>query len=663
MKKLTLLTAAAAFAFSSQAQLFSDDFESYSTGSYLGPQSTEWTTWSGNEGGAEDVQISSARALSGANSIYFAGGGSQDILLDLGQQYTSGVFTFTTNLFVASGSKAYFNLQGGAMAGQTWAMDCFIDDNGLNIQEAGAVSLSASAPMDTWFEMTIVANLSTGIWETIIDGQSVGKWINAVNAVSSINYYPIDGSYKFYVDDVSFDHQAYTPSNLNAAVAELNMNGVISGQTTTPSLTIKNVGNTAITSYDISFEYNGNTVTETVASTNLAVGNTETVTFPSVALLAGLSVGQAYINNVNGASDDLASDDSVNVVVNPIVPAAGKVVVGEEGTGTWCQWCPRGDVFMAQFAADFDGYWKGIAVHNNDPMVYAAYDQGLNLSGYPGAKVDRGTAVDPSQMYGDFVTRLQIAPKATFDLGANWDANTRTLAVSASTNFQETVSSGYRIAFILTEDNVTGTTAQYAQSNAYAGGGNGPMGGYENLPNPVPASQMVYNHVGRHIGPTFQGYNGAFQGGVTSGETKVVNYAFEIDASWNTDNMYVVTLLLAPNGRVDNAGYAKFSDIIANDYVEGEYAGMAEAPEVKAELNLYPNPATTAVNLAISMPTAADVNMTITDMSGKVLAERTYENLQGDVVLPYNTSSLAKGVYLVNMTTNGNTVVKRMIIE
>ena len=47
------------------SQTFSDDFESYSVGSYLGSSSTDWTTWSGAEGGAEDVQITDNNASSG----------------------------------------------------------------------------------------------------------------------------------------------------------------------------------------------------------------------------------------------------------------------------------------------------------------------------------------------------------------------------------------------------------------------------------------------------------------------------------------------------------------------------------------------------------------------------------------------------------------------
>jgi hypothetical protein len=70
MKKPLLLligTFVSTFSFS---QLFSDDFEGYAAGSYVGPQSTSWTTWSGTEGGAEDAQVTNNQASSGTNSIY-----------------------------------------------------------------------------------------------------------------------------------------------------------------------------------------------------------------------------------------------------------------------------------------------------------------------------------------------------------------------------------------------------------------------------------------------------------------------------------------------------------------------------------------------------------------------------------------------------------------
>ena len=86
------------------AQTFSDDFESYSVGSYLGTSSADWTTWSGTEGGAEDVTINNNNASSGNQSIYFsstaANGGPADVVLPFDQVYNSGNFSFEANFYV-----------------------------------------------------------------------------------------------------------------------------------------------------------------------------------------------------------------------------------------------------------------------------------------------------------------------------------------------------------------------------------------------------------------------------------------------------------------------------------------------------------------------------------------------------------------------------------
>ena len=52
---------------------FCDDFESYSSGSYLGSLSNSWTTWTQPYTATEDVQVTNALSNSGSNSIYFNG--------------------------------------------------------------------------------------------------------------------------------------------------------------------------------------------------------------------------------------------------------------------------------------------------------------------------------------------------------------------------------------------------------------------------------------------------------------------------------------------------------------------------------------------------------------------------------------------------------------
>lgn len=67
-----------------------------------------------------------------------------------------------------------------------------------------------------------------------------------------------------------------------------------------------------------------------------------------------------------------------------------KVVV-EEGTGTWCGYCPRGIVAMEAMAEKYPDNFIGIAVHSGDEMqVDGSYYPVLNyFSGFPGCIVNR----------------------------------------------------------------------------------------------------------------------------------------------------------------------------------------------------------------------------------------------------------------------------------
>src|SRR5699024_9870565 len=125
---------------------------------------------------------------------------------------------------------------------------------------------------------------------------------------------------------------------------------------------------------------------------------THTFSTPIV-LAAGTNTLSVTVSNVNGeGQDDNADDDTKSTTITPVEVATGKIVVGEEATGTWCGWCPGGHVFMDYMETKYSGYWAGIAVHNNDPMVDQTYDTGIGtkIQGYPSALVNRRTAIDPS---------------------------------------------------------------------------------------------------------------------------------------------------------------------------------------------------------------------------------------------------------------------------
>ncbi len=203
------------------------------------------------------------------------------------------------------------------------------------------------------------------------------------------------------------------------------------------------------------------------------------------------------------------------------------------------------------------------------------------------------------------------------------------------------------------------------QSNAYAGGTNGVMGGYESLPNPVPAATMVYDHVARAISPSFGGYTNSFPATVNSGDIHTLNFTFNIPAGWDENSLHIIGLLIAPNGRIDNAGKATITEAVTNGFVSGTQvgAGVQEFDQVDATFQIYPNPASSYTSVLINLQKEADVSLKLIDMSGKTMSSRNFGSMNGASSVELNTSNLEAGVYVVELTVNNEKMVKRLIIE
>lgn len=683
MKKIILFTAALIAGIGSIAQVsFIDDFESYTVGDYIGVEAPEWTTWSGATGGTEDVAVGNAQANSGSNSVYFSsaasGGGPQDVVLPFGGAYDNGTFMIRMAIYVEAGKNAYFNLQAETTIGSIWALDVDFEATGNAVVRSGTDGTYCTAPytQDAWHLFQLDVNLSTNCWDASLDGASIGTFSNSNNKVASLDLYPILNS-GFYIDDIGFSYIPYTLPTLNAASAGTNMNGTIAGASVYPTVDIKNLGTTTITSFDVQIDYNGMQYTEPVIGISLPSLGTESVTFTMapITLVPGLQAVTTTVSAVNGGGpdDDPADDVGCGLMIDPVVPAVGKIVIGEEGTGTWCGWCPRGAVAMEDMANKYDGFWQGIAVHNGDPMVVTDYDAGFGalISGYPSALVDRGGDIDPTGMEADFLQRILVDPKATMVTGANFNGTTGILDVSLTTDWLASASGAYKIACVLVEDGVTGTGSGYAQSNYYDGGGSGPLSGggvadWTTAGSPVPASQMVYDHVARALCPSFAGHAG-FPGSMATSDQHIFNFQFTLDPTWDDHNMHIVGLLIDPTGRIDNGSTSNFADAIANGYVVGDVVcgpttninGISSV----TTLEMFPNPASSNVTLKVGLESMNDVSISILDVAGKLVKTVAYDQLKGTHFIDIDVSDFVSGMYVVNVQAGEFVTSKSLVLK
>ena len=239
MKKFTLLAASLCAALVSFGQ-WSENFDSYTVGDYMGVvgEGSGWTTWSGaGAGTAEDVKVSDGQAQSGSNSIFFdggAGGGPQDVVLDFGGEYADGTFHLDMAIYADSGF--YFNLQGNTAVATSFPLNVALIDDSIEVDDGTLLKARVAYPSaNQWGTISIDVNLDSNIWSVSWDGTELANFENAtINQIASLDLYPLDSEYDFYIDDVNWD---YTPAVTSQMVTfKVDMNYYTAASFTAPEV-------------------------------------------------------------------------------------------------------------------------------------------------------------------------------------------------------------------------------------------------------------------------------------------------------------------------------------------------------------------------------------------------------------------------------------------
>ena len=649
-----------------------ENFDSYQNGDPVAQTLSDWNTWGELMSGTtvpfiDDANISSSLSNSGLNSLYLFSGvtqGTQDIVLPFGTAapYVLGVFEFSSMFYVNAATGAYFNFQAENIPGTTWSLDCKMDLGSLILENTGSGLnyLTTTYPEEVWFELKLVCDLTNNNWELFLDGVSQGSFTNTVNKIASLDLYPIIG-HQFYIDDVCWSYTAPTLPNLNAQTILVNSIEGLSGQTRKPSIDIRNLGLYNIISFDVDFEYNGTTITENITGVNMFTQDIYTVNMTNgITLIGGINTGTATVYNVNnlGPDDDI-SDDVMSIQIEAITPAVGKLVIGEEATGTWCGWCPRGAVALNWMDKDYKGYWQGIAVHNADPMSNTDYDNGLypfHSGSYPSGVVDRTNNIDPGNFKQDFLQRVIVEPNGIITNGA--ELNGDTLKVSLTVNIQNTINGNYKLACVLVEDSVTGNSSQYNQANSYSGGTSlVDVDGtdWNSLTTSVHYSQMMYRHVGRSIAPSFIG-EALSSSSFIVGDTEIICFKFILDPSWDQSQIHIVGMFIDNDNRIDNASSTDITTAINTGYNQCGVTSTAIELNGPNRINIYPNPASDKIY--ISNLKEDNISMKVHDIKGRLVFENKISNKEY-----LNISKLSKGIYQIKFEASDWSETRKLIKE
>lgn len=265
--------------------------------------------------------------------------------------------------------------------------------------------------------------------------------------------------------------------DVNIALKKAEAPTAPAGSTAIVNASVVSNGAEPITAVTYTVEVNGaaQTYTQTLA-TPVPAGFKRRATLPlqfQAPATVGPYEGKLTLTAFNGKASQKA--------VSPATFSSstlGRIVtrrtVVEECTGTGCLYCPRGWVAM-EYLKEHEPNFIGISVHNyngDDPMVCVDYPN--IFLGAPSSVIDRrNEACDayygtfgPLGIRSDFAAAnaepagVDILLSATFTpdgKGVNAKANVEYLGEVASPG----------IAFVLTADNVSGTTSVWRQKNTW----------------------------------------------------------------------------------------------------------------------------------------------------------------------------------------------------
>lgn len=384
-----------------------------------------------------------------------------------------------------------------------------------------------------------------------------------------------------------------------------------------------------------------------------------------------------------------------------IVTTGGeKHVLVEEGTGTWCQWCPDGAQVIQEKIEPFGtnaNYPKAIiaSFHNGssdkmtlagDPFNNSTANNGTGyITGFPMGTVDRApypsTSIGISRGAWAAATgvRTGLTPKFDVSMVCLYDSTTRKISIKIKAKALVAATGSYRINGYIVEDSVSsGLGAGYTQTSASGLNNPGSMsatgspswfiGKGLSLTNPT-----VYSHmdVVRKILATAGG-NGIW------GDTAFTNPAI----GDSVERSYTYTIPATINGSTCFPKYTKVigmiqkygtttTDRAIENCIEAKVRLMLkELPSTNVanittmqEIQVYPNPASSRIVVKGILENPSEVSVAIYNVTGQQVFVNKYKagsSMFGEFI---SVDNLSNGVYFVSITNDGGTVTKQITVS
>lgn len=151
----------------------------------------------------------------------------------------------------------------------------------------------------------------------------------------------------------------------------------------------------------------------------------------------------------------------------------------------------------------------------------------------------------------------------------------------------------------------------------------------------------------------FEGDDASLPGTLVDGQSYSYSYTITYDPSWDMSNLHAVAMFIdKTTGEIYNA-------------METPITGQADVVKESLNalsLNVYPNPASYQANVTFTMASKSNTQVTVYDMTGKLISTIALGEVVGAQAVTINTSQIEAGFYLIEVKTDNNVQTKRISV-
>jgi PKD repeat protein len=428
---------------------------------------------------------------------------------------------------------------------------------------------------------------------------------------------------------------------------------------------VANTGNESIENFQFNYQVDGGEIfAEDVSGINPPLLNGVSMTTehgtPWLPDAAGVYEVKVWVSNPNGNPDQYNNNDTITSFVSVISEILdNRIVLMEEATGTWCGYCPSGQLEVA-FTLDSLNQEKtrviGIALHGGDQFQTTAGDEIISAYGggaYPSGWVDRfrffgeqNVSLAQGTWFYRAEERIEDDAPLNVDLDVSYNPTTRLLDITENAMVMANAEGDFRFNCYILEDGLIAPQSNYynnLQGHPYYGMGN-----------PIP--EFVHNHVLRQIIGETWGTQGQLPSSIVAGDNYSHDFSFTLPNDFTAENINVVGFISHWDDDLNlrsvvNANIKKYDEFILTD--------INVSISKKAMVSIFPNPFNNTFFVQLKNTSEKEISIKVSDLMGNVQL-RSDKTWNGSPI-QINTENLAKGIYFISVSFDDQLNVEKLV--